>query len=361
MSYLRLVRALEEHPQIKFTFNITGCLFLRWEELGYHDLIKRLKKLVTAGRLELTGSAAYHPLLPLMPKEEITKQIKENEEILQKHFGNNFKPKGFFLPEMAYSPEVAKIIKGFCYQWLMLDEISFNGKFDQVDFDKIYRDTNSDLNIIFRSRKNSKCYVPELILKKLTENKDKLIITATDGELYGLRHIDHTAEFEKLLKEKGLETKTISEFIAGHQEPAPFSAINSTWESLEGELKNNLPYALWFDKKNKIQTKLWQFANSVYQIVEDNQEDQNYSWARWHLVRGFASCTFWWASAKDFRLFGPISWSPDEIERGLNEFIRAVRALDNTTTKKIKIQSEKIYIALKKMVWTKHWNYYWKR
>ncbi|MFA7088380.1 MAG: hypothetical protein WC146_03505, partial [Patescibacteria group bacterium] len=75
----------------------------------------------------------------------------------------------------------------------------------------------------------------------------------------------------------------------------------------------------------------------------------------------FASCTFWWASAKDFRLFGPISWSPDEIERGLNEFIRAVRALDNTTTKKIKIQSEKIYIALKKMVWTKHWNYYWKR
>lgn len=361
MSYLRLVRALEEHPQIKFTFNITGCLFLRWEELGYHDLIKRLNKLVTAGRLELTGSAAYHPLLPLMPREEIIKQIKENEEILQKHFDKNFKPKGFFLPEMAYSPEVAKIIKELGYQWLMLDEISFNGRFDQVDFNKTYQDTNSDLIIVFRSRKNSKCYVPELIQKKLAEKKDTLIITATDGELYGLRHIDHTAIFEKILKEKGPETKTISEFITDRKEPTPFSAISSTWESLENELKNNLPYALWFDKKNKIQTKLWQFANSVYQIAENNKEDKNYNWARWHLVRGFASCTFWWASAKDFRLFGPISWSPDEIERGLNEFIRAVRALDNTTTKKIKIKSEKFYIDLKKMVWTKHWNYYWKK
>ncbi len=361
MSYLRLIRALEEHPQIKFTFNITGCLFLRWEELGYQDLIKRLNKLVLDGQLELTGSAAYHALLPLIPKEETIRQIKENEEILKKHFGKNFKPEGFFLPEMAYSADVAKLIKRLGYKWLILDEITYNGRLDQIDFNKIYQDENSDLKIIFRSRKDSKCYVPELILKKLKEKNNDISITATDGELYGLRHIDHTAEFEKVLKEKNLKTKTISEFINNQTEPILFSAINSTWESLEDELKNNLPYALWFDKKNKIQKKLWEFANSAYKIVEENKKDDNYSWARWHLVRGFASCTFWWASAKDFRLFGPISWSPDEIERGLNEFIRAIRALDDITTKKIKIKSEKIYIKLKKMVWTKHWNYYWKK
>ena len=37
-SYLRLIRALEEHSDLHFTFNISGCLFLRWKELGYHDI-----------------------------------------------------------------------------------------------------------------------------------------------------------------------------------------------------------------------------------------------------------------------------------------------------------------------------------
>ncbi len=361
MSYLRLVRSLEEHPQIKFTFNIAGCLFLRWEELGYHDLIKRLNKLVSTGQLELTGSVAYHALLPLIPKEETIRQIKENEEILKKHFGKNFKPKGFFLPEMAYGANVAKIIKELGYEWLVLDEIAYNGHLNQVDFNKSYQDTNSGLKIIFRSREYSKCYVPELIIKKIEKPEEKNIITATDGELYGLRHVDQTAELEKLLKINSLKTQTISEFISKHNDLEAVDIKPCSWDSLESELKKNIPYALWFDKKNKIQQKLWQFANLVYQIIEKNQADKNYTWARWHLVRGFASCTFWWASAKDFRLFGPISWSPDEIERGLNELIRAVRALDDITTKKIKIKSEKIYIDIKKMVWNKHWNYYWKK
>jgi len=41
MSYRRIIRALEDQPDIKFTFNITGCLILRWEELKYFDLIKK--------------------------------------------------------------------------------------------------------------------------------------------------------------------------------------------------------------------------------------------------------------------------------------------------------------------------------
>jgi len=107
--------------------------------------------------------------------------------------------------------------------------------------------------------------------------------------------------------------------------------------------------------------KLWQLANLVYKTVEDYKKDDNYGWARWHFVRGLASCTFWWASAKDFRLFGPISWSPDEIERGSNELIRAIRALDDVTTRRTKIKAERLYIKIKQMVWDRHWKYYWKK
>ncbi|NIA18447.1 MAG: polysaccharide deacetylase family protein, partial [Actinobacteria bacterium] len=222
-SYYRIIRAMEEHPGIKFTFNITGCLVLRWEELGYLDLVKRIKSLIKKKQIELTGTAAYHPLLPLIPEEEAIRQIKDQEKILKKYFGQK-KPDGFFLPEMAYSPKIGKLIKKLGYKWIILDEIAYNGKLEQVDFNKKYYDKATGLKIIFRSRNLSKSYVPETILKLMPKNKspqplpnqveDKLftkegnilIITATDAELYGLRHIDHTAEFEKLLKYKSLKT-----------------------------------------------------------------------------------------------------------------------------------------------------------
>ena len=38
-SYWRIINALNEHPKINFTLNISGCLLLRWEELGYKKLI----------------------------------------------------------------------------------------------------------------------------------------------------------------------------------------------------------------------------------------------------------------------------------------------------------------------------------
>ncbi len=362
MSYERLVRDLEENPGIKFTWNIAGCLLLRWKELKYFALIKRIKTLVRRGQVELTGSAAYHPILPLIPEKEVLAQIKEQEDILRYYLGKNLKLKGFFLPEMAYGPALAKIIKKFGYEWILLDEIAAAGKLNQVDFNQGYEDRVSGLKIVFRSRKFSKCYVPDFLNKEI---KKKFFfhpyITATDAELYGLRHNDPTAELEKLLRRKKLRTITVSELISGWQMTAKLKPLASSWESTEKDLHNHQPYALWYDRDNKVQMELWRLARMIYKTVENYKQDNNYGWARWHLVRGLASCTFWWASAKDFRLFGPISWSPDEIERGSNELIRAVRALDDVTTRRTKIKAERLYIQIKQLVWERHWKYYWKK
>jgi len=362
-SYTRIVRALESNAHIKFTINISGCLFLRWEEMGYEDLIKRIGKLVKKGQIDLTGTAAYHPLLPLVPGKEVIKQIKENEAILKKHFGKSFKPRGFFMPELAYSPGVAKLVAELGYKWLLMDEIAVTGQVGEADFDKVYLDKNSDLKVVIRSRKLSNSYVPETIVKILKKklDKDRLVITATDGELYGLRHIDHTAVFENLLKQKNFNTITISEFIKSKSDYTPIKPLFHSWATTEEEIKKKEPFNLWQEKTNVVQNKLWDFARLAYNTIEDNHDDPNYNWARWHLVRGLASCTFWWASAKDFRLYGPISWSPDEIERGINELVRSVRALEKEETREVKMKAEKQWIAIKKMVWERHWIYYWKK
>lgn len=361
-SYTRIIRALEQNINIKFTININGSLFLRWEELGYDWLIKSIKNLVKQGRIELTGSVCYHPLMPLIAGEEIERQIIENEEILRRHFGKNFSPKGFFMPEMAYSKIAAKIIKKFNYEWIILDEIAHLGKINGHDFDKVYKDNASGLKVVFRNRKLSSSFVPNTLKKLIKDGVDYPIITATDGELYGLRHIDHNAEFEKIIKTETLETETISNFVKSKKDLIDVDIVDCSWESSEEELKNNKPYILWFDKDKEIQQKLWELANLSYRTVNRHKNDDNYYWARWHLVRGLASCTFWWASEKDFsNVFGPYAWSPDEIERGTNEFIRAVRALEDISTRKVKMETEELYIEIKKQIWEKHWSYHWKR
>ncbi|MCD4694283.1 polysaccharide deacetylase family protein, partial [bacterium] len=178
-SYLRIVRGLEEHPDLRLTLNISGCLFLRWDELGHEDLIKRIKFLVKKGKIDITGTVAYHPFMPLISKEEMKRQIIENEEILKKYLSKSFKPKGFFIPEMAYDKKVAKVIKEMGYDWIILDEISYNGKLGDVDNSKVYSDKNSGLDVVLRSRHYSDGYFPDTAKKE----NPSFVLTGNDGEL----------------------------------------------------------------------------------------------------------------------------------------------------------------------------------
>ncbi len=358
--YKRIIGALQRNPQIKFTVNLTGCLLEKLDKLGYHDLIANLKLLYDRKQIELTGTAAFHPILPLLPAGEIKNNLEANQKILKKYFGENFNASGFFSPELAYSPALAEIISAYGYQWLMLDEISAAGKLNQIDFNKLYQEKPTGLKICFRSREFSRSYTPKIIFDLINKNYTGTAITATDAELYGLRHEDHTATFEKLLKRPEIETKTVSEFLAGLPDEIAIAPAASSWESTEAELKKGLPYALWQNKNNRIQKLLWQLADLAIGTVNQYEYDANYSWARHHLDRGLASCTFWWASARDFKLFGAISWSPDEIERGLNELIKSIRALTAPESLAAKIAGEKLYIKIKTLIWHKHWHYYWK-
>lgn len=359
-SYKRIISALKRNRRIKFTLNLAGCLLDRLESLGYAELIGDLKTMLAGGQIELTGSAAFHPILALLPDKEIIRQIKINQEILKKHFGEKIKTTGFFIPEAAYGAKVAKIIKKLGYRWIMLDEISAGAKPGRLDFSRPYIDKNSGLEILFRQRQNSKKYAPQLIFELMKKRPAETVITATDAELYGLRRKDFSYTFEKLLKRAEIKTLTVGQYLAGLDKPVKnIRPRPSSWESSEAELKNNLPYFLWHNKKNKIQSLLWQLAAGALANIDKHAKDQNYFWSRQHLDKGLASCTFWWASAHDFKLYGPISWNPDEIEKGANELIKSVRALANPNTRPAKIKAEKLYIKIKQLIWHKHWHYYW--
>lgn len=362
-SYYRLVRLMEENSNLHMTWNISGCLLERLKDAGENDFIVRVRKLIENGQVEITSTAAYHAFLPLIPEKEVIYQIKKNEKILQDILGLENKPEGFFLPEMAYSSEVAKVVKELGYKWIIVDEYSCANN-EQLQDSDIFVDKDSGLKVVFRNRLISTSYPPVVVKDLISKEEErKVIITATDAELYGLRHEDHDADVEKVAAMKELETYTISGFIESKEREIKAKEVKlvaSSWETLSEDLKNDKPFILWNDRDNEIHQTLWKFTNFIISLDEKVRNDDNYYWYRWHLVRGIASCTYWWASAYDFsKVFGPHAWNPDGIERGIVDMVKAVRSLDDFETKEFKLEAEKYYLTINKLIWEEHWSKHW--
>lgn len=356
-SYIPLVRFLTKYPHMRLTLNVNSCLTYQLYETGYKSLLHDIQKLIKRGQIELTDTAAFHPLLPLIDLREVKKQISINWEMNQGLFRLTERPKGFFLPECAYSKEVARLIKKCGYEWILLDEISFDGTLHPIDPEKKYEITDIGLPVIFRDRTISRSFVPETLLELHSKNKlPSMVITATDAELYGHRHKDIHHCLDALARNNNIRTIPVSEYLSTITQIISCDPVPSNWDSDEKELRKKLPYFLWHNPKNNIQMNLWRLARLAYSLVEPREGKDDYWWARLHLEKGLSSCTFWWASGKDFRLFGPPAWKPDEVEKGANELIRAIRSLD--IDHKTKLKAERLYFKIHRAVWVTHWKKY---
>lgn len=351
-SYDYLFSLLEKYPRFRATINITGSLIKQLEEIS-PELLASLQSLVARNKVELTGSAMYHALLPLIPEEEVVRQIRLNEEILKKYFSQ--KITGFYLPEMAYSNNVAKVIKKLGYHWIILDQVNYQG---EVDNKALYEIKDIGLKVIFRNRDISKSYPAEVIYKKLNKlAEEEIIITGTDGEMYGHYHEDWQGHIEKVLQNKQVEVLTCSQYLASLSKVKKISLRTAGWETTAKDLQQKIPFALWQHPKNKIHQLLWKLVSWSSKTVKKYPQDENFYWARRHLDRGLSSCTFWWASAVKPSEFSPLTWNPDMIDNGSEELIRSVRSL-SSATKEEKLKAEGIYIELKKITWETHWQKY---
>jgi len=151
--YRTQVRVLEEAPNAKITLNISAILTEQLGRYGFLDVIEGLKRLAERGQIEFTGSAMYHPILPLISRVEVIRQIRLNTEVNRHYFGEVYRPQGFFPPEMCYSLEVAKIVAEMGFRWIVIDEIAFNGRIGQVKNDRIYTIKGlPDLEVFFKER-----------------------------------------------------------------------------------------------------------------------------------------------------------------------------------------------------------------
>lgn len=351
-SYFLIIKLLEDFPKLKLTINLSGSLVELMEKSGHEEILKKFANFAWSGRIEIVGSAMYHPILPLIPDSEIRKQIELQNNVSKKWFGESFKPKGFYCPEMAYSENTARIVREMGFEWIILDEISLVR--ERVSFDIRYEIEKVGLKVIFRNNEVSKKFPPEFVVSDSKILNSKYLITAHDGEMYGHWHKDDRGFYKKAFEHPDIEFITGSEYIRELRHTKTISLRDSNWESTREELLNHVPYALWDDPGNLIHELLWKLANLAIKTIDENKSDPYRDTAENRLNRGLASCTWWWASERQLGPFSPICWNPKEIEKGATELVESIRTLKEAEAD-VRIKAEYLFSDLHDTIWKTHW------
>ena len=338
-AYRPVLRGLLERPTAKITLNINGVLLDLWEEFGHKDVIEMVGELLGRGQIELTASAKYHPLLPKIPEDEIKRQIELNAATLQKYFGD-YRPKGFFPPEMAYDAVVAKVAKEMGFSWIILEELSYPGK---VQYDRIYQEQETGIFLFFRERDISynilsgQIGTDRLFLEALGARvwTEEYLLTGMDGETFGHHRPGMDRALMELLSLEAVPTVLVSELAEKFPQVEKVVPHPSTWALMEKDLEKKIPFARWDDPDNEIQKTQWELTELSIKTVRDSKDPGK---AREMLDRAIHSDQYWWASARPW-------WSLEMIERGAFELKETVLATPDAS-EETKQRARDLYLAI---------------
>ena len=326
-SYQTIIRTLEEAPNGKITLNINAVLTEQLDRYDLGDIIAGIKALAERGQIEFTGSAIYHPILPLIPKEEAVRQINLNTEINRRFFGDSYRPRGFFPPEMCYSLDVAKIVAEMGFKWIIVDEIAFAGAIGQARDDVLYTINGlSDFAVFFKERPFSSGITygryptarPFLEALKSKRPRNAYLLTGTDGEIYG----HHRPGQEKLLQEIFASgepgTCTVSDLLTLFKDGEKVSPLPSSWSTWPDEMAGNVPFPQWNYPGHALHRLQWQLTHLALETVDSVPRDTpGFEKARHLLDEGLHSDQFWWASCRPW-------WDTGMIESGAKKLLDAI-------------------------------------
>ena len=378
-SYRPILRGLFKLPKGKITLNVNAVLTEMLFEHGYRDVIDDIKALVEMNRIELTGSAKFHAFLPLIPENEIKRQIELNHETNLRYFGDIYKPQGFFSPEMAYSPKVAEMVKKLGYKWILADESSLCDMDPKPVNNKIFEIEGVGIDVYFREKKPTNVLMGALVrsvdsMRKVMSdrlNNNEYVITAMDGETFGHHRPGLEEALFELLKADDLENIFISELPNRFPNKASIIPKDSTWASSYEDVKNGNPFTYWFNKHNKIHELEWDLADIAIRVVNNSEySDEKYpqlleevkSWedmtkeertreenkrqwikSRDALDKALNSDPWWWACAIPW-------WSVEMIEKGMNALYKVVLMVPDSSEQD-RTRAEQLYL---KILFTAH-------
>ncbi|MEM2678937.1 MAG: amylo-alpha-1,6-glucosidase [Candidatus Hadarchaeales archaeon] len=143
--YLRPATLVNTYPEAKITVHFTGSLLWQLDFLAKENFVSKdtslagiwdeYRRAIQTGRLELVIDGFYHPIFPLIEREDAQIHFQKMLAWCKKYFGVT--PKGFFPPELAFSENIIPWLKSFGIEWVFFDSFHIIGS-DNTKWSRTY-------------------------------------------------------------------------------------------------------------------------------------------------------------------------------------------------------------------------------
>ena len=309
-SYEQIIQIYKKHPNAKFILNINASLTLLFKKYKLDHIIEGIKELAKKGQCEFVSTLAYHPIAPLIPEREITRQIKLNDKIHKEIFGDAYNPTGVWLPEMAYAKKVIRPIAKLGYKWISLAGVASNGTWTNTGYTYV-KQGNFKLNVLFRDDSVSLDIAfgkTGNFINLLKGRKGKFVFTTVDGETIGhhQKHLVNALDswLTVIDKDETLTTMDSKELFESFKCKSESLALPSSWSTTYQDILSGNFYPLWLEQNQepyKTAHKLaWDHLYNLMAAVKEVEKSlPQTKIAQFEEVRNLLdnclfSCSYWW-------------------------------------------------------------------
>ena len=335
--YLPLLTMLSQKSGFGLTLNISGSLMLQLKRLGCDEFFDLIKKLISAGKVEIVNSVMYHPLMPITPKDILIRQIEKNSRTLKSLLGVEAAG-GFFPPELAVDKDSLDLINS---NYIFADETGLGPKFKIPNpivkyGEKYLLINNRQIGKLFRSYPHR--LSPETVINLIPKNSSEksLMVTANDAELFGHHYVERLQVLADLLDANEIKFIPASQAVVrfGSRATAVSDIRVSSWQDCPG-------FDLW--DKNALQKEYLKLLETVYGLTRGSLD----SAAEDLFDQANSSCYLYWLSNRPW-------WHPDLVGKGARNLIKSVRMANIDNQKKA--EAEAAYHRFLNKIWQYHWS-----
>ena len=333
-AYDRIPRAVEEIGAVaRVHLSLSGTLL---ECLSNPDFQSRVYGIVQCGgllwklrhpSLRFLGTGYYHPVFPLIPKEDRAEHIQRwmgvGTHLLKGPF------QGFWPPELGFAMELIPLLKQFGFNYVIVDSEHIVPKTPMRWEEVRYRPhlatfggeqivvvpRDRELSIAQESGLDPVWFVQEL--KERTQWCDfpPLVCTATDGDNGGwfrntLMESNFWGAFYKPLCDMAsrpnplIKPVFVEEYLDEHGPGGEVIVKTGSWNTGE---HSGVGFMQWTGSRLQQDAlqRVKQLSREIHHVKQDEKSShrlgaEQAAWleeALWHLLRAETSCNFFWGEA----------------------------------------------------------------
>ncbi|MFA6603945.1 MAG: hypothetical protein WCT10_03860 [Patescibacteria group bacterium] len=301
---------LDHQPRFALSANINWSLLELLRRHGHDDIIALMRRCVSEGKIELFGTAAHHPIMPLISETEAARQIERDHQgknsvgLPQSSCG------GFYLPEYAYSRDVVPPLRDAGYVYTIADDAAYAAQHASVPFDHVPR--VGGLGIFLRSRQWGNAlahgqYDFDRLNKDFTRDIGRwfagrlgYVVLATDAETFGHHHKKLIDWLLKPMVENWTGPRSPAEILPferlwtmfGHG--SPDSVVPpSSWSTEPRDFVTGNHFPLWKSPDNIYHQALWKLVDIARRFGAVAELDND-------VQKALSSCCWWQVSGRPY-------------------------------------------------------------